>query len=78
MALVLAALATQVAYIMAPRRPHYLAKLGLSILAFLLGEGLAALGVGAQLTLGDLHPVHDVVLLVLFQWLAAHSSGGRV
>lgn len=78
MALLLAALGTQVSYIAAPRRPPYLAKLGLSILAILLGEGVAAAGIGAQLALGDLHPIHDGVLLIVFQWLAARPTRWRV
>ncbi len=78
MALLLASLGTQVAYILAPRRPPYLAKLGLSLLALLGGEGLAALGVGATLALGDLHPLHDLLLLAATQWFAARWAARRV
>jgi len=78
MGLLLASLGTQVAYIVAPRRPRYLAKLGLSLLAFLVGEGLAALGVGTTLALGDLHPVHDLLLLAASQWAAARWPASRV
>ncbi len=78
MGLLLASLGTQVACIVAPRRPRYLAKLMLSLLAFLAGEGLAALGVGAALALGDLHPVHDLLVLAAVQWAAARWSGRQL
>ena len=61
-------LGTQIAYIAAPRAPHYLVRLGLSILAVLVGEGLALVGVGGRLAVGELHPVTDVAALVALQW----------
>ena len=69
-AFLLILLGTQVAYIMAPRRPHYLVRLGLSALAVLLGEVVGAAGLGQALALGELHPATDLVLLAAFQWLA--------
>ncbi len=51
-----------------PRRPNYLAKLALSAAALVVGESLAALGLGTHLAVGDAHPVHDLGLLALFQW----------
>jgi hypothetical protein len=73
-AFVLAALlilmGTQLAYVVAPRAPHYLIRLALSAAAVLLGEGLSALGLGARLALGDLHPGTDLALLVILQWAA--------
>jgi hypothetical protein len=68
LALLLILLGTQVAYVVAPRAPHYLIRLGLSTLAVLLGEALALIGVGGRLVLGELHPVTDVALLALVQW----------
>ncbi|MDQ6711876.1 MAG: hypothetical protein M3Z28_01620 [Candidatus Dormibacteraeota bacterium] len=61
-------LGTQLAYVVAPRAPHYLVRLGLSALAVLLGEALGLAGVGAPLALGELHPVNDLVALVILQW----------
>ncbi len=61
-------LGTQLAYVVAPRAPHYLVRLGLSALAVLLGEALGLAGVGASLALGELHPVNDLVALVILQW----------
>ena len=63
-------LGTQLAYVVSPRAPHYLVRLGLSALAVLLGEAFAAGGVGAPLALGELHPVNDLVALVILQWAA--------
>jgi hypothetical protein len=63
-------LGTQVAYVTAPRRPHYLVRLGVSALALLLGELLGGVGLGQALALGDLHPATDLALLASFQWLA--------
>ncbi len=77
LAVLLALLGTQLAYVAAPRRPRYLAKLGVSLLAFLLGEGIAALGVAADLALGDLHIVHDLLFLLLGQWVASRWVAGR-
>lgn len=68
LALLVVLLGTQVSYIAAPRAPHYLVRLGLSALAVLVGEGLAALGVGSRLALGELHPVTDLVVLAALQW----------
>lgn len=68
LALLLILLGTQVAYLAAPRAPHYLVRLGLSALAVLLGEALALAGVGARLALGELHPVTDLALLLAVQW----------
>lgn len=68
LALLLILLGTQVAYVVAPRAPHYLIRLGLSALAVLLGEALALMGVGGRMALGELHPVTDVAVLALFQW----------
>lgn len=70
-ALLLILLGTQLAYIMAPRRPHYLVRLGVSTVAVLLGELAGAAGLGKALALGDLHPANDTVLLAAFQWLAS-------
>jgi len=63
-------LGTQLAYVVAPRAPHYLVRLSLSALAVLLGEALGVAGVGARLALGELHPVNDLVLLAILQWAA--------
>ncbi|HXM51641.1 MAG TPA: hypothetical protein VN913_00045 [Candidatus Binatus sp.] len=63
-------LGTQLAYVVAPRAPHYLVRLGLSALAVLLGEALGVAGVGAPLALGELHPVNDLVVLAIVQWAA--------
>lgn len=68
LALLLILLGTQVAYVVAPRAPHYLIRLGLSALAVLLGEALALIGVGGRMALGELHPVTDVAVLAVFQW----------
>ncbi|HET9848006.1 MAG TPA: hypothetical protein VFR68_05565 [Candidatus Dormibacteraeota bacterium] len=68
LALLLILLGTQVAYVIAPRAPHYLIRLGLSALAVLLGEALGLLGVGGRLALGELHPVTDVAVLTLLHW----------
>jgi len=69
-ALLLILLGTQLAYVMAPRRPHYLVRLGVSAMAALLGELAGAAGLGQALALGDLHPANDLVLLAAFQWVA--------
>ena len=63
-------LGTQLAYVVSPRAPHYLVRLGLSALAVLLGEAFAAGGVGAPLALGELHPINDLVALAILQWAA--------
>lgn len=68
LALLLILLGTQVAYVAAPRAPHYLIRLGLSGLAVLVGEALALVGIGGRLALGELHPVTDIAVLALLQW----------
>jgi hypothetical protein len=61
-------LGTQLAYVVAPRAPHYLVRLAISALAVLVGEALGFAGIGARLTLGELHPVNDLAVLVVLQW----------
>ena len=68
LAVLLILLGTQVAYLIAPRAPHYLIRLGLSTLAVMIGEVLAFAGLGTGLALGELHPLTDLVLLALLQW----------
>ncbi|HYS02201.1 MAG TPA: hypothetical protein VET82_07610 [Candidatus Eisenbacteria bacterium] len=68
LALLVALIGTQAAYLGTPGRPNYLARLGLSVVAVGVGEALAALGVGGRLAVGDLHLVNDLVLLGLAQW----------
>jgi hypothetical protein len=63
-------LGTQLAYVVAPRAPHYLVRLGLSALAVLLGEASGVAGVGAPLALGELHPVNDLLVLAIVHWAA--------
>jgi hypothetical protein len=75
LATLLILLGTQLAYVVAPRAPHYLARLGLSALAVSLGEGLAVAGLGARLALGELHPVNDLVVLAILQWAATRWMG---
>jgi hypothetical protein len=70
LAALLILLGTQLAYVVAPRAPHYLVRLGLSALAVVLGEASGIVGVGAQLALGELHPVNDLVVLAIAQWAA--------
>ena len=70
LAALLTLLGTQLAYVVAPRPPHYLVRLGLSALAVLLGEASGIAGVGARLALGELHPVNDLVVLAVAQWAA--------
>jgi hypothetical protein len=70
LAMLLILLGTQVAYVVAPRRPHYLVRLGVSAFAVLLGELSGAAGLGRSLALGDFHPAADAGLLAIFQWLA--------
>jgi hypothetical protein len=72
LALLVALIGTQAAYLGTPGRPNYLARLGLSVAALGAGEALAALGVGAGLAVGDLHLVNDLILLTLAQWGATH------
>ena len=61
-------LGTQVAYVVAPRAPHYLVRLGLSVLAVAAGEALALVGLGGRFALGELHPVTDLAALAVVQW----------
>jgi hypothetical protein len=68
LAALLILLGTQLAYVVAPRAPHYLVRLALSAAAVLLGEGLGAVGVGGRLALGDVHPVNDLMILAVLQW----------
>lgn len=63
-------LGTQLAYLAAPRAPHYLVRLGLSALAVFLGEAFGVAGLGGPLALGELHPVNDLVVLAIVQWAA--------
>ena len=67
LAALLILLGTQLAYVVAPRAPHYLVRLGLSALAILLGEASGIAGLGARLALGELHPVNDLVVLAVVQ-----------
>jgi hypothetical protein len=71
LAVLLILLGTQLAYLVAPRAPHFLIRLALSGLAVLMGEALGLVGLGASLVVGDLHPVNDLALLVLLQWGAS-------
>lgn len=68
LALLVILLGTQVSYLIAPRNPHYVVRLGLSTLAVLLGETISLLGPGARLALGELHPITDLALLAVVQW----------
>jgi len=68
LAMLVILLGTQLAYLVAPRAPHYLVRLGLSTLAVLVGEGLGMAGVGAGLAVGELHPIKDLAVLALLQW----------
>ena len=68
-------LGTQLAYLVAPRSPRFLVRLGLSVLAVLIGEALGAFGVGPRLTLGELHPLNDLTLLAVFQWAGTRWIG---
>ena len=70
LALLLILIGTQVSYIVAPRAPSYLVRLALNTAAVLTGEAVSLLGMGSRLALGELHPVIDVALLAVFQWLA--------
>jgi len=70
LAMLVILLGTQLAYLVAPGAPRYLVRLGLSTLAVLLGEALGLAGVGARLAIGELHPINDLAVLALLQWLA--------
>jgi len=75
LAMLVILLGTQLAYLVAPRAPNYLVRLGLSALAVLIGEGLGLLGAGPHLSLGELHPLNDLALLALFQWAGSRWIG---
>jgi hypothetical protein len=75
LAMLVVLLGTQLAYLVAPRSPHFLIRLGLSVLAVLIGEALGAFGVGPRLTLGELHPLNDLTLLAVFQWAGTRWIG---
>ncbi len=75
LAVLVVLLGTQLAYLIAPRAPNYLVRLGLSGLAVLIGEGLGLLGVGPRLTLGELHPLNDLAVLALLQWVGSRWIG---
>jgi len=68
LAILVILLGTQLAYVVAPRAPHYLVRLVLSALAVLIGEGLGLAGIGGRLTLGELHPLNDLAVLAVLQW----------
>jgi len=68
LALLLVLIGTQAAYLLAPARAGYLLRLGVSALAVVLGEAMAAAGAGAHLALGELHPYQDLALLAVAQW----------
>ncbi len=76
LAILLILLATQLAYVIWPRRPNYLLRLALSAVAFVLGELGATITLGSRLAVGDLHPAVDLAVLALFQ-AAATRWGGR-
>jgi hypothetical protein len=75
LAMLVVLLGTQLAYLVAPRAPHFLVRLGLSTVAVLIGEGLGVLGVGPRLTLGELHPLNDLAVLALLQWAGTRWIG---
>lgn len=75
LAILLILLATQVAYVIWPRRPNYLLRLALSAVAFVLGELGATVTLGSRLAVGDLHPAVDLVLLALLQLAATRWAG---
>jgi hypothetical protein len=75
LAMLLVLLGTQLAYVVAPRAPHYLVRLGLSLLALLAGEALGALGLGGHLAVGELHPINDLALLAALQWAGTRWIG---
>lgn len=70
LAILLVLVATQLSYLIAPRAPHYLLRLGLSTLAVLIGEAISLVGPGARLAVGELHPITDLVILAVTQWAA--------
>jgi len=75
LAALLILLGTQLAYVVAPRAPHFLVRLGLSTGAVIAGEVLGVLGVGARLVLGDLHLVNDLAILAVLQWASGWWAG---
>jgi hypothetical protein len=76
LAALLVLIGTQVASLVAPRRPPYWLRLALSAVAVLGGELLGRTG-GGWLALGDLHPALDAVLLGTVQWAATWWWGRR-
>ncbi|MDQ6709859.1 MAG: hypothetical protein M3Z11_04810 [Candidatus Dormibacteraeota bacterium] len=74
LALLLILLGTQLAYVIAPRAPHFLVRLGISAVAVLVGEVVGTVAFGQRLALGDLHPATDAAFLAVFQWLASRVS----
>jgi len=74
LAVLLILLGTQLAYVIAPRSPHYLVRLGISALAVLIGELIGSAGLGQRLALGDLHPATDAAILAVFQWVGGWLS----
>ncbi len=76
LALLIALIGTQVAYVSAPKKPKYLIRLALSVGAIGAGEAMAAMGVGLRFSLGDLHLANDLLLLGLAQWAVTHWSRG--
>ena len=75
LAILIILLGTQLAYLVAPRAPRYLVRLGLSTVAVLLGEGLGLAGLGARLAVGELHPINDLAMLALLQWVGTRWIG---
>jgi hypothetical protein len=69
LALLLAAIATQVAYMVRPGRPSYRWRLATGTGAILLAEVLGSLFFGRRLSFGDLHPLLDLLFLAVGQWL---------
>jgi hypothetical protein len=67
LAALLALIGTQVASLIAPRRPPYAVRLAISAIAVLGGELLGMTGRG-WLAVGDLHPVLDAALIAAGQW----------
>ena len=77
LAILLILLGTQLAYVIWPRRPNYLLRLGLSAVAFALGELSATVTLGNRLAVGDLHPGVDLALLALLQLAATRWARGE-
>jgi hypothetical protein len=68
LAVLLALLATQVAYMLAPSRAGYLLRLLTSAVAVGIGEAVGTLGLYPHLAVGDLHPLPDLVILAAAHW----------